>query len=77
MNNTIETFTRQKIKDGLKLLPDNWQLMFKRIYGPQPYYYADKRPEVSINDIVDKMPSEKLDHALSQVENSIAKIQDK
>jgi len=77
MNNTIETFTRQKIKNGIILLPDNWQLMFKRMYAPQPYYYNGKNAEDGINDIVDKMPVEKLDHVLSQIENSIAKIQDK
>ncbi len=74
MNKQVERLTRKEIKSGLKQLPDNWQLMFKRMYKPQPYYYIDENSEASINDIVDKMPSDKLDRALTQIENSIDKL---
>ena len=67
MNNTVEQFTREEIKTGLKLLPDNWVLMFKRMY-------SHKNLDADINDVIDSMPSEKLDWALSQVENSISKL---
>ena len=66
MNNTIEQFTREEIKNGLTLLPEGWTLMFKRMY-------SHKDLDANINDIVDNMPAEKLDWALSQVENSLAK----
>lgn len=67
MNKTIEQFTRQQIKEGLKLLPDVWQLKFKRMY-------SHKNLEADINSVVDDIPSEKLDLALSQVENSVDKF---
>ena len=67
MNSTIDNFTRKQIKEGLKSLPDNWQLMFKRMY-------SHKNLQADINEVVDKMSSDKLDCALSQVENSINKL---
>lgn len=67
MNSTIDNFTREQIKEGLKSLPDNWQLMFKRMY-------SHKNLEADIDEVVNKMPSNKLDWALSQVENSINKL---
>ena len=67
MNNTISNFTRNQIKAGLKQLPENWQLTFKRMY-------AHKNIDWDIEKVVDNMPDEKLDWALSQVENSLLKL---
>lgn len=75
MNTTTKTIqerlvaeTKQLLKDGLNKLPQNWQLTFKRMY-------SHKNLELPINEVVDNMPDDKLDWALSQVENSLAKIE--
>ena len=67
MNKSISDFTRQQIKEGLKQLPYNWQMMFKRMY-------SHNNLDCDIVTVVDNMPDEKLDWALSQVENSLKKI---
>ena len=67
MNPTIEKFARQQILDGLKTLPDGWQGLFKRMY-------AHKTPHADIESVVSGIPAEKLDWALTQVENSIKKL---
>lgn len=67
MNKSISDFTRQQIKEGLKQLPDNWQMMFKRMY-------SHNNLDCDIVTVVNNMPDEKLDWALSQVENSLKKI---
>lgn len=67
MNKTVSNFTKQQIKEGLKQLPDDWQMMFKRMY-------AHNNLDCDIETVVDNVPDEKLDWALSQVENSLKKI---
>lgn len=63
MNSTIEKFTRQTIKDGLKRCTESQQFLFKRMYSP-------KNLELPIDEVVDKMPIEKLDWALTQIEST-------
>lgn len=67
MNNTVSNFTREEIKQGLKQLPESWQLMFKRMY-------SHDNLDCDIEIVVDNMPDEKLDWALTQVENSLSKL---
>ncbi len=67
MNTTISNLTREKIKEGLCELPESWQNMFKRIY----HHIAT---DCSLNELVDKLPVENLDMALTQVENSLNKL---
>lgn len=67
MNKTVSNFTKQQIKEGLKQLPDSWQMMFKRMYAHNSF-------DCDIETVVNNMPDEKLDWALSQVENSLKKI---
>jgi hypothetical protein len=66
MNNQLKDFARQQLKDGLAQLPEGWQTMFKRMY-------ANGNLEMPINDVVDKMPDEKLDWAMQQVQKSLEK----
>lgn len=68
MNKQLEQIARDKIKEGLADLPDGWQDIFRRMYGEQGQ---------DINDVVDQMPADKLDWALTQVENSLDKLDDK
>ena len=68
MNKSVLDFTRQQIIDGLKQLPESWVKMFNRMYN-------SKNLDAPIEETVELMPDEKLDWALSQVENSIKKSQ--
>ena len=67
MNKAVIEFMRSEIKAGLKELPEGWQLLFKRMYSHQNL-------EKPIDKVVDDMPEEKLNWALTQVQNSIAKL---
>lgn len=66
MNKTLEQFARNAIKDGLSHLDENNSIFFKRMYSPT----ALDKP---IAEVVDAMPVDKLDWALTQVENSLNK----
>ena len=66
INSEIETHIRKMLKEGLVLCNDEQQLMFKRMY-------SHKNLELPINEVVDNMESEKLDWAVTQVQNSISK----
>jgi len=67
MNANLQNYARNEIKNGLSQLPENFQLMFKRMY-------SHGNLELSIDTIVDNMPDEKLDWAMQQVERSLKKI---
>ena len=75
MNKTTESFLRNEIKEGLKMLkPENHE-MFKRMYaGRTEEDKADM--EMPIDLVVDNMPVEKLDHALSQIERTIKNLKE-
>ena len=76
MNQAVIDFMRSEIKKGLKQLPEDWQLLFKRMYSyPNGNLSVLPDLEKPIDKVVDDMPVEKLDWALSQVQKSIAKIQ--
>ena len=76
MNQSVIDFMRSEIKKGLKQLPEDWQLLFKRMYSyPNGNLSVLPDLEKPIDKVVDDMPVEKLDWALSQVQKSIAKIQ--
>ena len=66
MNETVITFIRNKIKEGLGKLSEEHKLTFNRMYS---FENLDK----DVNEVVDEMPEEKLDWALTQVENSMRK----
>lgn len=67
MNQQLQQFARQTLKDGLAKLSEDSQLVFKRMYSHRDL----AKP---INDVVDDMPPEKLDWAMQQVENSLRKL---
>jgi hypothetical protein len=66
MNNTIKELYKQNIKDGLAKCTEAQQLLFKRMY-------SHKNLELAIDKVVDNMPDEKLDMALTQVEATLNK----
>ena len=66
MNQQLQQFARQTLKDGLAKLPESNHMVFKRIYSPNDL-------EKPIGDVVDAMPEGKLDWAMQQVDNSLRK----
>lgn len=68
MNKSVELFIKEEIKSKIAKLPEGWQMRFKRMY-------SHKDLEADINDVIDNMPTDKLEWALTQVENSITKIE--
>lgn len=81
MNEALQTFARETLKEGLAKLPEGWQENFKLMYGLP----CDRRiPEdverikvTDINKIVDGMSAETLDWAMEQVKNSQATLEKK
>ena len=68
-NKTIIAFARSEIKSGLAKCTEGQQGFFKRIYTAGTGW--KNIDEMSINDVVDRMPSNKLDSALDQVERTV------
>jgi len=66
MNKILQAFARTMLKAGLAECSIEQQNMFKRMY-------ANGNLEISINDVVDKMPEIRLDWAMLQVEATIQK----
>jgi len=60
MNEQLEDFARSTIIKGLKKLPERNQKLFKQMYS---HKYLD----LPIEDVVKRMPAEKLDWAMQQV----------
>lgn len=79
MNEEIEKYARACIKSGLDKLTDANRLLFKKMYAPlvdggKCDDFGPHQVGMNINDVVDQMPSEKLDTALDQVNRTIAKL---
>lgn len=69
MNDQLQQFARNKIKNGLVKLPESNQLLFKRMY-------SHKDLTLDIEDVVDLIPEDKLDWAMQQVQRSLDKLED-
>ena len=67
MDDQLQVFARQTLKDGLAQLPESHQKLFKRMY-------SHKNLDLDINLVVDQMSQDKLDWALGQVKRSLNKI---
>ena len=70
MNNQLQAFARKTLKEGLAQLPEGWQRRFKQMY-------AFGNLDTDIKAVVDNMPNDKLDWAMQQVENSLAKLNER
>jgi hypothetical protein len=66
MNDQLQEFARNELKEGLRRLPEANVMIFKRMY-------SHENLEASIDEVVDKMPEEKLDWAMQQVSRTIIK----
>lgn len=64
MNNQLQEFARNTLKEGLTKCTDGQQLIFKRMY-------SHKDLDKPINDVVDNIAEDKLDWAMQQIENTL------
>ncbi len=69
MNILLANYARENIKEGLLKLPKGYQMKFKRMY-------SHNNLELPIEDVVKNMPERNLDWALTQVQNSLKKIEE-
>lgn len=67
MNKYLQKFARDSLKEWLPKLTNEQQHIFKCMYS----HLDLKKP---IDEVVELMPSEKLDWAMIQVQNSLKKI---
>lgn len=67
MNDQLQKFARDELKDGLKRLPEANVKFFKRMY-------SHENLDADINDVVDTMPIDKLSHAMDQVSRTLQKM---
>ena len=68
MNKQLQEFARTTLKSGLAKLPASHKLLFKRMY-------SHTNLDADINDVVDKMPEDRLDWAMEQVQLSLDKLE--
>lgn len=66
MNNELQEFARNRLKEGLKKCTEAQQQLFKRMYCPHDL----ERP---VDAVVDGMPADKLDWAMDQVRRTVEK----
>jgi len=66
MNDQIQEFARQALKDGLAQCTEGQQNLFKQMYS-----FDDR--SCPIDTVVDRMPPEKLDWAMRQVQSTLDK----
>jgi len=64
MNEELVTYARKYLKENISKCTDGEIHVFKMMYSPV-------HPDHSIDKVVDNMPDEKLDWAMSQVKNTL------
>jgi len=78
MNTELQKFARTTLKDELSKCTEAQQLIFKRMYIPWALEIINENRRLTeeelampINDLVDKMPEDKLDWAMQQVQRTL------
>ncbi len=72
MNEQLRDFARMTLKDGLAKLEPKHHVIFKRMYARNNGERSiEDALAMDINDVVDEIPDEKLDHAMQQVQRSL------
>ncbi len=66
MNATFKKLCTEALKTALKKLPENQFTIFKKMYSP-------RNLNLTVEECVDQMPDDRLDWAMTQVENSLTK----
>lgn len=70
MNKILQDFARQYLKVKLERCDDNERLNFRRMYAPRDI------PDMSIENVVDLMPADKLSWAMEQVQKTLERRKD-
>lgn len=65
MNKTLSDFARAELKAGLAQCTESQQETFKQMY-------SHDNLDLSIDQVVDKMPDSKLDWAMQQVQRTLS-----
>ncbi len=68
MNEALQNFARTRLKEGLAQCTEKQQHVFRRMYSPNDL-------ERSMEDVVDRMPEDRLDWAMQQVEHTLAGLE--
>lgn len=72
MNQTLQNFARQYIKDGLEKLSPEQLRVFALMYGRKNGARSvDDAVAMPLSDIVDEMPPKQLDNAMEQVRRTV------
>ena len=66
MNETMEQFARNKILEGLSVLESRHHLLFRRMYSHDDL-------NRSLEEVVRRIPLDRLSLALTQIENTAKK----
>lgn len=75
MNRELEMFARTQIKAGLAELPESHHRTFKLMYGrDNGKRSVEDAVAMFIDDVVDLMPVDNLDWAMTQVQNSLQQV---
>jgi hypothetical protein len=67
VNKNIEEFCRNFLKKNIVKCSEGQVLMFKRMY-------SNNNLDLDINIVIDKMPIDKLDWAMQQIERTITNL---
>lgn len=80
MNKNLESFARGQLVEKLAQLPPGHVRVFRLMYGRKPDRrgIATRSVEdacaLDLAEVVAEMPADKLDWAMTQVDNSLAKL---
>ena len=67
MNEELSTYARKFLKENIPKCSEGEIHVFKMMYSPV-------NPQLDIDKVIDQMPDEKLDWAMSQVNNTMKKV---
>lgn len=80
MNDELQTFARQYLKENLSKLSKDQHNFFKAMYGRGVIRHGnftrslEQAYSIPIEEIINKMPVQKLDWAMQQVKNSLNEL---
>lgn len=66
MNDQLQEFARSELKAGLAKCTDGNRRMFNRMYSHEDL-------DADVNNVVDRMPADKLESAMDQVRRTLIK----
>jgi hypothetical protein len=74
MNKQLQDFARATLLAGLNKLPEGWQNRFKQMYAGNSKRSVHDTWAIPLTEVVSAIPADKLDWAMTQVQNSLDKL---